>query len=357
MMKDKTTADRSELRSLLELSGRVGRDPLLTQASTGNSSAKLDGVLWIKASGKWMADAMCDDILLPLNLKQIRMECLGNGIDPSERYPHASTETAMHAALPHRFVLHVHCVNTIAWAIRKDARAQLRSRLEGLRWEWVPYTPSGLPLSRAVEQAIGRRMDADVFVLGNHGLVIGGADPESVNRLLAELARRLSISPRVAPAGRYSSLHELCEFSRWTLPDDPGVHALGTDPVSQKILAKGLLYPCQAIFSGSECPEPFRPVAYSDVIDHLETRYRNRLFLIVEGYGVIMNRAANPAEIAMLGGLAQVVQRVNPAAPLRYLTPDDLAGISGAAAYRYRELAGGSPRAAARSIGSLELRP
>ena len=44
-----------ELQGLLDLTERVGNDPLLTQASTGNSSAKLDGILWIKASGKWMA--------------------------------------------------------------------------------------------------------------------------------------------------------------------------------------------------------------------------------------------------------------------------------------------------------------
>ena len=51
---------RRELTPLLELSARVGQNPLLTQASTGNASMKLDDRLWIKASGKWMADALCD---------------------------------------------------------------------------------------------------------------------------------------------------------------------------------------------------------------------------------------------------------------------------------------------------------
>src|ERR1700722_12805767 len=78
---------RPELRQLLDLTQRVGNDPLLTQASTGNSSAKLDGVLWIKASGRWMADAMCDDILLPLDLAEIVTRCLQQGVDPAERYP------------------------------------------------------------------------------------------------------------------------------------------------------------------------------------------------------------------------------------------------------------------------------
>ena len=48
----------AELRPLLKLTQRVGSDPMLTQGGAGNSSAKLDGVLWIKASGRWMADAL-----------------------------------------------------------------------------------------------------------------------------------------------------------------------------------------------------------------------------------------------------------------------------------------------------------
>src|ERR1017187_8264007 len=113
MSKYISVTKQSELISLRELSERIGRDRLLTQASTGNSSIKLEGVLWIKASGKWMADAMHEDILIPLDLAEVK-ERVKQEVDPAERYPRASIETAMHAVLPHRVVLHVHCVNTIA---------------------------------------------------------------------------------------------------------------------------------------------------------------------------------------------------------------------------------------------------
>ena len=46
-----------ELVSLGQLSARIGRDPLLVQASSGNTSIKADRILWVKASGKWLADA------------------------------------------------------------------------------------------------------------------------------------------------------------------------------------------------------------------------------------------------------------------------------------------------------------
>jgi rhamnose utilization protein RhaD (predicted bifunctional aldolase and dehydrogenase) len=331
-----------ELQLLLEFTARVGNDPLLTQASTGNSSAKLDDILWIKASGKWMADAKRDEILIPLDLTEIVTECLRKNIDPSERYPGASLETAMHAALPHRVVLHVHSVNTIAWAVRSDALGHLHSRLEGMHWKWVPYTASGLPLSRELEHVLSAWPETDIFVLGNHGLVIGGQDAMAVERLLMEVERRLAIQPRQPPGADFSALTKLCAGSGWILPDDDGVHALATDSISQAILSRGLLYPCQAIFSDPPTSELFRPIPYRAAGERWHTRYGNRPFVIFDGIGVLVNRSARPAELAMIFGLAQVVQRLNAAAPIRYLTEGEVEGISGHVAYRYRGLANAS---------------
>jgi rhamnose utilization protein RhaD (predicted bifunctional aldolase and dehydrogenase) len=244
---------QAELQPVLELTQRVGSDPLLTQGNTGNSSAKLDGVLWIKASGRWMAAAMRDDILIPLDLEAVK-ECLRRGVDPAEQYPSASIETAMHAALPHRVVLHVHCVNTIAWAVRSDAPIQLQRRLEGLRWQWVPYVASGVPLAQGIEGALSVRPHTNLFVLGNHGLVIAGEEAKAVEDLLTEVKGRLSIPSREAHPADYAALVEICTDSPWELPEDDQVHALGTDLTSQAILAGGLLHPCQAIFFDSTAP-------------------------------------------------------------------------------------------------------
>jgi rhamnose utilization protein RhaD (predicted bifunctional aldolase and dehydrogenase) len=66
------TRHDKELASLRELSARVGSDPLLVQASNGNTSLKLDGILWIKASGKWLARANQDEVLVPVELAEVR---------------------------------------------------------------------------------------------------------------------------------------------------------------------------------------------------------------------------------------------------------------------------------------------
>ncbi len=330
------TASHAELHRLLKLTHRVGNDPLLTQASTGNSSVKLDGVLWIKASGRWMADALSNDILVPLDLPAVK-ECIQSGVDPSERYPGASLETAMHATLPQRVVLHVHCVDTISWAVRNDAPAHLRNLLEGLSWQWIPYTASGLPLSRTIEQSLSVSPGKNVFILGNHGLVIGAEDIEAVENLLAEVRARLAIAPRASPPADYAALRETVQGSLWDLPGDDEVHGLATDPISQTILAAGLFHPCQAILSPSRTADAFRAIPYREFSGHWQSQHRNQPFVLVSECGVLMRRSITPAEVAMVSGLVQVVQRLSASAPVHYLTDAEIGGISVQAGWRYKE--------------------
>src|SRR5271168_2059028 len=122
------------IHDLRSLSAKLGRDPLLVQAASGNTSIKINGTLWIKASGKWLADADQEEIFVPVNMAT--MSAGGVNLTPS-------IETAMHAVLPHRVVIHVHSVNAISWAVQENGAARLAERLAGLSWAWIPYVASG----------------------------------------------------------------------------------------------------------------------------------------------------------------------------------------------------------------------
>jgi len=328
----------SEFDQVRELTAWIGSDRSLTQASTGNSSVKFDGDLWIKRSGCWMSAALRDDIFIRLNLAQVG-DCLRRERDPSDFFVGASLETAMHAVMPHRIVVHVHSVNAISWAVRPDGLSQIQARLAGVRWQWIPYLPSGLPLAMAIERAWRRLPDTRLFVLANHGLVVGGDDVPSVHALLCDVHRRLAISPRVAAEADHPTLARLTHGSNWRLPDDEEIHSLAIDPVSQRIVSRGILYPCQAIFSGSDGLKTF---VVMDEFSANSYRDSRRPFLLVEGCGVLVNRFASPAAVAMLAGLAQVARRLGPSVPIRYLTDAEVAGISPEVAERYRKLAGAS---------------
>src|SRR6185437_16857176 len=68
-------AGSDEFHALRELSAALGADPLRTQGAGGNTSIKRDGVMWIKASGTWLADALSQDIMTP-----VRLDLLGEAI-------------------------------------------------------------------------------------------------------------------------------------------------------------------------------------------------------------------------------------------------------------------------------------
>src|SRR5258708_1923522 len=165
-----------DLTPLRRLSSRIGQNLDLVQAGGGNTSLKHEGTLWVKASGKWLARAVEEEMFLPVPLSDILGSMDGDS-EYTEEYTNTSgmrlrpsVETSMHAVLPHRVVLHVHSVRTIAWAIRADVPDALYDRLKSLRWEWIPYVHPGVVLGREIRDRLG--LQPDVLILGNHALIV-----------------------------------------------------------------------------------------------------------------------------------------------------------------------------------------
>ena len=65
------------LAELAAFSARLGRDPEQVQAAGGNTSLKADGLLWVKASGLWLADALDRDLFVPVALAPVLRRCRG----------------------------------------------------------------------------------------------------------------------------------------------------------------------------------------------------------------------------------------------------------------------------------------
>lgn len=332
----------SDMAALLRFSSRIGLDPLLVQASSGNTSLKVDGTLWIKASGTWLANAEQKDIFVSVRLSDC-LASLNEGRplptheqDSSPPCLRPSIETLMHAVIPDRFAIHVHCVSTLAWGVRSDAPARLAERLAGLRWTWIPYVPSGVPLAREVRRVCSTLPYTDVFILGNHGLLVCAEACNAAERLLREVQQRLAAQPRPAANPNLPLLERLSGISSWVLPEREVLHTLGTDAISQSLAAGGTLYPCQAIFLGRTLP--FLPSSDSTSylarqIDQLEPSCS---FVVLEGSGILLNRSITPAEHAVLEGFAELLRRIEPSAPIRYLTDCEVNNVLTADAHSYR---------------------
>lgn len=321
----------SELQALCALSARLGRDPRRTQAAGGNTSVKIGGTMWIKGSGLWLAEAEDRDIMVPVDLANL-LAALEQGDPRAEkatafvdqaRNPgglRPSIETSVHAVIPHPVVVHIHCVDTIALAVRTDAEALIAERLGPLGdigWIFVPYLRPGVPLAHAIAGRL--RADTRVIVLGNHGLVVAGDSVAEVAARIERVCGAFAAPIRVAPAADSRRLADAVRDSEYRLPGEARVHALALDPASLAHARGRSLYPDHVIFLGPgivEAPSAGEGATMRAAPD----RDAPPPMLVIPGLGVLLHRSTTKVADAMAGCLADVTARIPAGASVEHLS-------------------------------------
>ena len=205
----------------------LGGDPRLVLHGGGNTSVKTAvpdmlgqsvDVLCVKGSGWDMAR------IEPSGLPAVRLEPLrrlatldrlgdeemvayqrGNLLDPQA--PNPSTETLLHAFLPHRFVDHTHADAVLALTDQPDGEAISRE-VYGGTMGLVPYIMPGFQLARACAAAHAADPSIEGLILLKHGIFTFGETAEeayermisAVSRAEARLERRTtSVRPAAPP--------------------------------------------------------------------------------------------------------------------------------------------------------------
>ena len=299
--------------------------------------------MWIKASGTWLAHARERDIMAPVAMKPLldavhtsdpradrAQEFAIAELNPSGLRP--SIETTVHGLMPHPVVVHVHCVDTVALAVRTDCEAQLGERLEGIKWALVPYARPGLPLALAIDARLASK--PDVLVLANHGLVVAANTVSEAEALLEKVKARLAARPRTTAAPDLSALETLADGSEYRLPADPVTHGVALDGWATEIARRGSLYPDHVIFLGetSVIAEPSETAAA--VVKRIG---KAPAAIIFPGVGVLMRKDINAGGGAMARCLADVALRIPVDAPIHYLSEEDQDQLTNWDAEKYRQ--------------------
>lgn len=333
----------SDFEALCRFSARIGADPTLIQAAGGNTSVKDGAVMWIKASGMLLAEAMARDVFVPCDLPAMRAALAGGearadrpgefslrdgGLRPS-------IETSLHAVFPHRIVTHVHCVNTLALAIRADAEALVAARLTGFDWVFVPYTKPGANLAASVAAARGAR--TDVVVLGNHGLIVAAETVVAADRLLARVAAALA-APIETARPDLAALAARAGDGFVPLPADHPLHGVACLPRLLAAALTGSLYPDHVIFCGvgATALQPGERPA--------EALHRQEAaglppppFLLVPGAGALIRHDATDGARALACCLGDVLIRLEAGAQVQPLTLAQNAELLDWDAEKYRQ--------------------
>lgn len=318
----------ADLLALKAVSARLGADPLRIQGPGGNTSVKEAGAMWIKASGTELADAERRDIFVEVDVARMRaaLDADAPQADQPALFAPAgalrpSIETSLHAMFPQRVVLHAHCVDTVALAIRPDARERLVERLDGLKFGFAPYVKPGATLAKAVRASGG--VEAGVVVLGNHGLLIAGDGVEAAAALFDRVTQALAAAPAGFPAPDLAELARLGGATYAPPPADHPLHGVALSPWRCAAALRGSLYPDHVIFCGvgaTALPE-------GETADALVARFEAAgltppPLLLVPGRGALIANDAGAGARALARCLGDVLARVPEGAPLTYLSDE-----------------------------------
>jgi rhamnose utilization protein RhaD (predicted bifunctional aldolase and dehydrogenase) len=313
--------------SISQLCTSLGKDRLLVQGAGGNVSWKEDGVLWVKGSGTWLAKAEQDDIFVPVDLHQLQIALAQKNFDvkpqviatQGKQLLRPSIETILHALMPHKIVVHLHAIDALSYLITKDCEITLRnliaqsSKKEAVKSIFVGYHRPGPALAQAIYTALQTNKNANVVLLKNHGIVIGGQSIEEVEALLQTINAIFMptqnpeiFSKRIGlPASRSPSYVPFANQE---------AHALALTPdLFKRLQTDWVLYPDHAVFLGAKS---FTYPSWAAFMEQETANPNSPELIFIENAGVFVKPSFNQAKIAQLLCYFDVISRVLPTAIL-----------------------------------------
>ena len=316
------------LQELRQITAEIGRDSLLTQGAGGNTSIKCGDVLWVKASGAWMRDADTQQVFVSAPLPELHA-VLHSGDDKAlEVVSRACTtpeglrpsiEAVLHAAMPHRTVIHAHAINSTICAVLADGEERFLAALAplGLAIRFVPYFKPGLPLARQIALGNSMRGPADILLLRNHGIVVGADSPAQALRHLRAVESALFFPVQVLDGG--SAFAELsAEFEM-----DDEHSAIANDAELCAALTLAPLTPDQVVFlGGAPCLVSPGEKVDDAVKAASDAKGFPPMLAYLPGRGAMRRKGLTAGQRAQCDALAEVAKRLPPGAEIVGLTAE-----------------------------------
>jgi rhamnose utilization protein RhaD (predicted bifunctional aldolase and dehydrogenase) len=329
--------------SINHVSALLGADITAIQGTGGNISYKNGDNMAIKASGTRLVDALENNIFVTVSRSKILSSMndrhkLMPKTTEKEDIRRPSIETPLHAVMPHKIVIHIHCVDTIAQTLSHNKLDALPSILKGIKWTLIPYARPGLPLAISVKKALKHSIP-DAILLRNHGLVIGGNSIDEALERLRTVRERLKIFPRI-------DINEVAiDFLRsvndinWQISTTRAWHQIATSADNFLVAKKGPFYPDHVVFLNGFIPIANSTERLSDAIKRYTSNAKSSstpLFMIYEGKGVLVNPDITEDAKAMLDAFVLVCTRVDPNDKLISLHKKDIDELENWEAEKYR---------------------
>ena len=327
------------MSDLKKFSAFWGNNHLLTQGAGGNTSKKYNGLMDVKASGTWLADASKKNIFTTLNLKKTKLiidkdqdsfdEAI---ISNSELKQKPSIETSFHALLSNKIVVHLHPINLLALLVLKNAYQLLKTNMKDLHFIFISYYKPGLFLAKKILNETSRKR-ANIIFLQNHGIIITGDSFVKINENLNLVLKKNNMPSR--PFNHNLLKKKDIDTSKINMrfPKYDIVNSLAFDEISYEICKnkKNIFYPDQIVYLGKK-------IFCVESIDEMNAvLILNPLFIVFKNVGVFVANFAKSDVDELLRGHAELLLKLNSNDQLNPLNDKDILEIENWDSEKYRQ--------------------
>jgi rhamnose utilization protein RhaD (predicted bifunctional aldolase and dehydrogenase) len=327
-------------QTIRQFCAEIGKDPLLVQGAGGNVSWKENDVLWIKASGTWLADAGEKDIFVPVMLGHLTTALKNQDytVVPKTVGTHPlkpSIETLLHALMPHRIVVHLHAIEILTHLVRKDFELANHPALDAtLNPRVVEYCKPGAELAEAVANQLDGSASIRVIFLKNHGVIIGGDSIDEISTTLEYLVHFFATPSVCSQVIAPESSLVLANGVEFTPIAASNLHEIATSAsLVNRLNDNWALYPDHIVFLGPH-PRLFETAEEAKSSLEKETALPDVIF--IRGQGTFTKETMNRAKVAQLLCYYNVMTRLNDSVPLSTLTDAQISELVDWDAEKYR---------------------
>ena len=263
----------------------------------GNTSIKINDSIYVKSSGTWLKDSLKKKSFIKINLNSIKKNIENEKkwiYRKSASYP--SIETTMHAVINKKYVVHLHSISVLSYAILKNGKKLLESKLKDMKWIWIKYKKPGLNLAKEIK----RKMfdDTNIYILQNHGIIIASNTLIKINSLLkkieAKLKKKISFNLKKIKKNNFL-------IKNFKKPKDKIIEIFAWKKKSFEIIKSNKsLYPDNTVFLNNKIR------TYNSINDFLKKKNEKNI-IVIKNTGVFLKKNISKTEYDMLLCLAELL--------------------------------------------------
>lgn len=330
-----------EKKEFLKKSAEIGKNILYVQGSGGNTSIKVQNNLFIKASGFELKDAYNKNIFVNVDYKKVIEGINSNKKDPltnawensGELRP--SIETSLHAIIPYKYVMHLHCINSLSWLVQKDFKIKILQKINDKDVAIVPYFTPGRDLTMAIQKQLSNKVNK-ILLLTNHGIVVSDDNLEMLLKNLERISSNLSQKVSYIKKANFSFLEEISKGTPFRTTQCSISNQIALSQCAINYTTGGYMFPDQVVFlsNGFEVIN-----SKEDIQEIYKNKKNNDLLpiLIIPNKGILVPRTLSNKTELILKTLAMIINRIPPKATINYLSEKEARKLSKMESEIYRK--------------------